>query len=119
MPKLCLAPIPIVRIAAPQITGTQKLRSCGLSAASTEVIAILGRRPSEGLDPGPQFDFERPGAAWLAQDLDIGLGDRGGVERRVGPVRRVGPAGAAHAAVDDEVRDMDALRPQFSRRALR
>jgi len=34
MPKLCRAPIPIVRIAAPQITGSQKLRGRGPSAAS-------------------------------------------------------------------------------------
>src|SRR5712671_2619656 len=36
MPKLWRAPIPIVRITAPQITATQKLRCCGLAAASDE-----------------------------------------------------------------------------------
>src|SRR6266851_5218259 len=34
MPKLWRAPIPIVRITAPQITATQKLRWCGLAVAS-------------------------------------------------------------------------------------
>jgi hypothetical protein len=38
MPKLCRAPIPIVRIAAPQITGIQKLRGCARSAALTARI---------------------------------------------------------------------------------
>jgi hypothetical protein len=33
MPKLCRAPISTVRIAAPQITGIQKLRGCRPSAA--------------------------------------------------------------------------------------
>src|SRR6202040_647581 len=33
MPKLWRAPIPTVRITAPQITAIQKLRSCGFSAA--------------------------------------------------------------------------------------
>src|SRR6267142_6264278 len=34
MPKLWRAPIPMVRITAPQITGIQKLCCCGLPAAS-------------------------------------------------------------------------------------
>src|SRR6516165_5932235 len=33
-----------------------------------------GGRPSEGLDPGSKLDLQRPGAARLAQHLDIGLG---------------------------------------------
>src|SRR3954452_3202272 len=73
---------------------------------------------SEGLDPGPHLDFERPGAARLAQYFDISLGNRVGIERAVGPVGRVRAAGAAHAAVDHEMRDVDALRPEFARRAL-
>src|SRR5215211_1513280 len=36
MPKLWRAPIPMVRITAPQITAIQKLRCCGLAAASEE-----------------------------------------------------------------------------------
>src|SRR5262249_56077425 len=64
-------------------------------------------------------DLQGPGAAWLAQDLDIGLGDRVGIERAVRAVRRIGMSRTAHAAVDDEMGDMDTFRSQFARGALR
>jgi hypothetical protein len=50
--------------------------------ASAALLRPLGH-PSEGFDPGPQFDLQGSGAARLAQDLDIGLGDRVGIERAV------------------------------------
>ena len=52
----------------------------------------------EGLDPWPQLDLQGPGAARLAQDLDIGLGDRVGIERAVRAVQRIGMSRTAHAA---------------------
>jgi len=52
------------------------------------LLGHLGR-PSEGLDPGPQLDFQRPGAARLPKYLDISLGDRVGIERAVGTVRGI------------------------------
>ena len=55
------------------------------------------------------LDLQRPRAARLAQHFDIGLGDRVGIERAVRPIRRVRPPGAANAAIDDEMRDVDAL----------
>src|SRR5207248_3895571 len=74
---------------------------------------------SECLDPGPQFDLQGPGAARLAQGLEIGLGDPVGIERAVRPVVRIGPPRAAHPAIDDEMGDMDALWPKLPRGALR
>src|SRR5690242_3434761 len=52
--------------------------------------------PLKGLDPGPKLDFQRPGAAWLPQYLDVSLRDRVGIKRAVGTVRRIRPARAAH-----------------------
>src|SRR5215210_5560150 len=70
--------------------------------------AVIARRKlcgrSEGLDPGPQLDLPGPGAARLAQDLDVALGDRVGVERAVRPVRRIGAPGAAHPAFKTKMR---------------
>src|ERR1700730_18313931 len=74
---------------------------------------------SERLDPRPHLDLKRPSAARLAQDIEVGLGNRLGIERTVRPVVRVRVPGAANTAVDHEMRDMDPLWPQFSRRALR
>src|SRR5579864_5412709 len=39
---------------------------------------------SEILHPGPQLDFPRPGAAVLAVEVEIALGDRVGIEEPVG-----------------------------------
>src|SRR5579863_5809064 len=80
-----------------------------------------GSASSERLDPGPHLDLKRPGAARLAQNLDVGLRDVVGIEGAVGPIGRVEPPPrlAAHPAVDDEVRDVNAFRPQFARGALR
>ena len=74
---------------------------------------------SESLDPGPNFDLKGPGAARLAQHLEIGVGDGIGIERAVRPIRWIGPPRAAHPTIDNEMGDMDALGPQLARRALR
>ena len=53
------------------------------------------------------------------QTCQIGRGDRIGIERAIGLVRRLGPRRTADPAVDDEMRHVDALRRQFARQALR
>src|SRR3954451_20611608 len=60
----------------------------------------------------------RPSAAWLPQDLEICLGDRVRVERAVRTIRRIDGSRAAYATVDDEMRDVNALRAEFAGRAL-
>src|SRR5690349_8136159 len=46
MPKLCRAPMPIVRMTAPQITGTQKLRA-GSGASELVLIRLLSSVAAE------------------------------------------------------------------------
>src|SRR5712692_5475012 len=90
-----------------------------VEAPVTRAVPFEGLLISEILDPGPQLDLKRPGAARLAQGFEIGLGDPVGIERAVRPLVRVRPARAAHPAVDDEMGDMDAFRPELARGALR
>src|SRR5207253_5339928 len=72
------------------------------------------------LDPGAQLDFPGPGAAVLAIEMEIAVGDRLGIEHRIGPaLGEPGIAGAADPAVDHDVADMDVLRLQLPRQALR
>src|SRR5256885_12814350 len=76
---------------------------------------------SELLDPGPQLDLPSPGAAVLAVQVQVVLRDLVGVEH---PVRaafarsRIARA-PGDPAVDDEVRDVDTLRRELARHALR
>src|SRR5205814_651968 len=73
----------------------EKFAVLSLAQRATDIRGILlGHlgRPSEALDPGPQLDLQRPGAARLPQYLDISLRDRVGIERTVGTVRRIRPA---------------------------
>ena len=52
-----------------------------------------GRHPrSECLDPGPQLDLPGPGGAVLPVEMEIAVGDRIGIEQRVGP--RLAPRGS-------------------------
>src|SRR5215470_16327343 len=82
------------------------------------LVRPLGHR-SEAFDPRSQLYLQGPGAARLAQDLDVGLRDSVRIKGAVRAVRRIGTPCATHAAVDDEMRDMDAFRPQLARGALR
>src|SRR6266700_2232861 len=65
MPKLWRAPIPMVRITAPQITAIQKLRCCGLAAASDAgmglpaLCRIAMHDPSISLTIGPFASVRR------------------------------------------------------------
>ena len=70
-------------------------------------------------DPWPEFNLQGPSAARLAQDIEIGLSNPVRIERAVRPVGRIRPPRAAYPAVDHEVGDMYALRPEFARGALR
>src|SRR3954468_6127151 len=73
---------------------------------------------SEAFHPGPDLDLPTPRTSRLVQHGEIALGDRVGIERAVRAVGRVRPRGAAHTAVDHEMRDMNAPGAKFSRRAL-
>src|SRR5260370_42496895 len=92
-------PISAVRSAAPSVIGISS--------------GARGRRGrfSEILDPGPKLDFPGPGAAVLAVQLQVGLGDRIGVEQPIGAAL-VGAriARLPDAAIDDDVPDMDVVR---------
>src|SRR4051812_45846596 len=68
---------------------------------------------SEILHPRPQLHLPAPGAARLLQHAPIARGDGVGVEHRIRFVRRVLTRGAPDAAIDHEMRDMDALRRQL------
>src|ERR1700722_1807752 len=54
----------------------------------------------------------------LAQYVDIGPSNRIRIERAVGLVCRVRPSGSTHASIDDEVDDVNTLRPQLPGCAL-
>src|SRR5690348_5934603 len=82
-------------------------------------MILRGAAPgSEALDPRALLHLPGPGAARLRGEGPVGFGDGVGVEHRVGPVRRLGAARIADAAVDDEVADAHALRRELARQAL-
>src|SRR5258706_10362437 len=74
---------------------------------------------SKPLYPGPHFNLERPRAAVLPQDIDVGLRDGIRVQHAVGLIAVLRALRRSYAAVDDEMRDVNALGSQFPRRALR
>ena len=53
----------------------------------------------------------------LIEHAEISRGDGVGIEQRVRAGSRLGAARAADAAVDHDMRDVNALRRQFARRA--
>src|SRR5690242_11147006 len=72
-----------------------------------------------------QIDLVAPGRRMLPVDLPVGLGDRVDIEQAVrallrAPLREtaVDPL-AVDAAVDHDMRDMQALRPELARHGLR
>src|SRR5512143_2667437 len=67
---------------------------------------------SEALDPGAKLHLPGPGAARLAMDMEIGIGDGVRIESRLAV--RILP----DAAIDDEMGDMDVLGRQLARHAL-
>src|SRR2546427_4897849 len=75
----------------------------------------------EPLDPGPQLDFPGPGAAVLSVYMQVVLRDLVGEEHpfRAALARSRIARGPRDPAVDDEVRDVDALWGELARHALR
>src|SRR5258705_13187061 len=69
--------------------------------------------------PRPHLDFPRPGAARLVDEVQERGGDRVGIEQARGLVRGLSPPLAPDAAVDHDMPDVDALRLQLARHALR
>src|SRR5438270_8344924 len=78
---------------------------------------------------GSDLTLERPGVARLLVDLPIGLGDRFRPHQpariEIGEGRLAFPLldplthpGSVNAGVDDQMRDVDALRAELARRAL-
>src|SRR5215472_5791885 len=72
----------------------------------------------EFFDPRSHFDFPGPSAAWLAQHVPITGGDCIRIEHGVWFICWFNAPRAANAAVDHEMRDVDALGRQFSGHAL-
>src|SRR5215813_5477980 len=96
-------------------------RGCATTATTIEQTRTgsrTNRAPLEFFGPRPHFHFPRPSATRLAQHVPIVGGDRIRSEHRVWFVCRLGPPCAANAAVDHEMRDVDALRRQFAGQAL-
>src|SRR5579859_4867050 len=80
------------------------------------------------LAKGADFELERPGALRLLIELPVGFRDRGGRHQKVGVVQRVRPERlqpplthpfGVDAGINDEVGDMDILRPELARGRLR
>src|SRR5690348_3083594 len=88
-----------------------------LGSAFSERLTLPAHLKS--LEPGPEFDFPSPCAARLAQHVKISLSDCVGVEHRIGFIGRLDATRVADRAVDHKVRDMNTLRRQLARHALR
>src|SRR5262249_60564659 len=96
-------------------------RGCATTATTIEHTRSGSRTNRASLEffgPRPQCHFPRPSATRLAQHVPIVGGDRIRSEHGVWFVWRLGPPCAANAAVDHEMRDVDALRRQFAGHAL-
>src|SRR5439155_9237784 len=92
---------------------------CFASLAMTIAVTLSPQNiASKLLHPGPQLQLPAPGTARLLQNVPIALRDRIGIEHRIRLVRGLGTRRAADAAVDDEMRDMDAVRREFACHAL-
>src|SRR5438128_1354495 len=74
---------------------------------------------SKRFDPGTQLDLPGPGAPRLLQHRKIGRRDGVRIEQAIGAVGRLDPPRTADAAVDHEVRDMNAARRKLARETLR
>ena len=60
-----------------------------------------------------------PQQVMLPQQIEIGLRNGVGIEHRIGLVRRLGSTRIPNCAVDHEMRDVNALRRELARHALR
>src|SRR6185295_9475964 len=76
--------------------------------------------PSEFLEPGPELELPGPGAAMLPVDIQVALRDLVGQQHAViAAIRGPRVLSRPDAAVDHEMRDVDVLRRQLARHALR
>src|SRR5258708_30516391 len=96
--------------------------------ADREVFEIVDAHAclrSELLLEGPEIDLVRPRRAVLPMNLPVRLGDRLDVQHAVlaavpgGVWPRAAQLLAVDAAVDDDMRNMEPLRPVLARHALR
>src|SRR5690348_7100242 len=87
-----------------------------------------GTSRSPLLAEGANFELEGPGALRLLVELPVGFRDGSGRHQQVGVIEGIGPERlqpppthpfGVDAGIDDEVRDMDVLRPELARRRLR
>src|SRR5690348_2059277 len=74
---------------------------------------------SELLHPRPHLDLPAPRALRLAQQMHVAFRDRVGIEQARRLVGRLGPAVGPDAAIDHHVGDVNALRRELARHALR
>src|SRR5246127_4509566 len=74
------------------------------------LVSLIASILSKLLHPRPQFHFPGPGAARLLQYVPVAQRDGIGIEPGIRAIRRILPRGAADAAIDHKMRDMDALR---------
>src|SRR5690242_5844636 len=105
-----------VRCAAPAAIGL----SARSSAPRAEAGSLKGALSSIGFNPRTKLDLRRPRAPLLAMHVKVSLGDRVGLEQAIGSAligARI--VAAANPAIDDEMRDVNVLRRQFARHALR
>src|SRR5581483_3448722 len=105
----------------------------GDSRIQTELSWVEGMAPGPScsgwasplLRPRPQVQLEGPGVARLRVQVPVVVGDVLGIEDAVLLLARVGLGEAAadelgvDGAVDHDVGDVDVLRPQLARHALR
>src|SRR3954470_15143351 len=86
-----------------------------LTAISLPII-----RYSEALCPWPQLELPRPRTAMLTVDREVALRDLVGQQHAVvAPLPGPRVVASLDAAVDDEMRDVDVLRRELARHALR
>src|SRR5262245_26942363 len=105
-----------------------KARTSSRTAASSPERLSSTTAPSPLFAERADFELERPGAARLLVELPVGLGYRLRRHQQVGVVERVGaerldaalpdPFGI-DAGIDDQMRDVDVLRPELARGCLR
>src|SRR5690242_1550142 len=105
-----------------------KVRTSSRNAASSrERLSSIVRAPLPLLAKWADLELERPGAARLMIELPVGFRDRRRRHQQVWIIERAWTesfeAPLAHplgidAGVDDEMRDVNVLRPQLARRSL-
>src|SRR5229473_1667446 len=98
------------------------------AASSLERLSSTATLPLPLLAEGAYFQFERPGAARLLIKQPVGFCDRRWRHQQIGIIERIRPQRldpplthpfGVDAGIDDEMRNVDVLRPEFARGRLR